>query len=88
MLGWIANIILIYSWWTLGYQKRHALICGAAGSLVWFAIGVQKEMWDLCFIELVLACLGVRAWMLWRKNINVTTPPSSPRSQPEPGTGD
>lgn len=65
MTGWIANALLLWSWWALGKKHRYALILGIIGSLMWAHIAYAKLMWDLLSIEILLASFQVRAWWLW-----------------------
>jgi hypothetical protein len=64
-MGWLANLLIILSWWLLAKKHRYALLLGVAGSLLWCAVAVQKRMPDLVAVEVVLAALGIRAWVLW-----------------------
>lgn len=65
MIGWLANTLIILSWWLLARKCRFALLLGVAGSLLWMVVGVRRQMPDLAAIEAVLAALGLRAWLLW-----------------------
>jgi hypothetical protein len=65
-LGWLANALLCYQWWALGHKYQHGLLIGVIASALWSVVAVQRGMSDLLFIEVVLACLQFRAWVLWR----------------------
>jgi hypothetical protein len=67
-VGWIANVLLCYQWWALGHRHRHAMLIGAVAGCMWAYVAVTKDMWDLLFIEIVLATLQVRAWIMWGDN--------------------
>jgi len=64
-LGWIANLLLIWSWYALGNQKRYALLLGAVGSFIWAYEGWAMGRLDLIVIEVILGSLGIRAWRRW-----------------------
>lgn len=64
-LGWVANALLCYQWWALGHKYRHGMVVGVIASLMWAGVAVSKDMGDLLFIEVVLAVLQFRAWLLW-----------------------
>lgn len=68
MTGWVANILVLAGWWQIGGGRRHGLLLGVAGSVMWVWIGVTTGQCDLAFIEVALAALGVRAWFLWGKS--------------------
>jgi hypothetical protein len=61
----VANTLIVVSWYGIGRRWRWALLLGAAGSVLWAAVGVSRSMWDLAVIEVVLAAMGLRAWWLW-----------------------
>lgn len=67
-MGWIANALVLSSWWLIGDGRRHGLLPGVVGSALWAWTGYATEQYDLLFIEVVLAGLGIRAWLLWGKD--------------------
>lgn len=67
-MGWVANLLLLWSWWALGRKLRCALLIGILGSLIWGIAGYQKGMWDLVVIEVLLASFQLRAWYLWGRD--------------------
>jgi len=64
-LGWLANILLIWSWYSLGNKRRYALLLGVAGSLLWAWEAYGLGRFDLLSIEIILGSLGFRAWLKW-----------------------
>jgi len=64
-MGWIGNVVLLYSWWGIGKKWRHAIWVGALGSGIWAIKGITCQMWDLVFIEVVLASFQMLAWWRW-----------------------
>jgi hypothetical protein len=67
-LGWMANALLCYQWWSLGHKYRHGLFLGIVAGCMWAYIAIHKDMWDLLFIEIVLTMLQLRAWIMWGNN--------------------
>lgn len=65
MLGWVANALIVLSWWLIAGKHRHALLPGIAGSALWSVVAWDAGMMDLLTIEVVLTALGIRAWWRW-----------------------
>ena len=66
MLGWIGNALIIASWYWMADKNRHAILLGVGGSFLWAIVGLRQGMFDLVFIEVVLAGLAIRVWLSWR----------------------
>ena len=45
-MGWIGNILLLYSWYGIGRKWRHAIMVGAIGSGFWAVKAFDASMWD------------------------------------------
>ncbi len=69
-MGWIGNILLLYSWYGIGRKWRHAIMVGAIGSGFWAVKAFDASMWDLLFIEVTLGSFQVLAWWRWRNGSN------------------
>ena len=65
-MGWVGTVLLIYSWWGIGYKWSHAILVGVLGSLLWAIVAYNKEMWDLFTVEVVLGSIQLRGWYKWR----------------------
>lgn len=64
-IGWIANLLIILSWWRLAYKERYALLFGIIGSILWGVKAFLIQEMDLVILEIVLAALGIHAWRKW-----------------------
>lgn len=65
-MGWLANLLLIYSWWKVGDRKPHAILVGVGGSVLWAIQAYTLSLWDLVTIEIVLGIIQLRSWLKWR----------------------
>lgn len=65
-IGWIANLLLVYSWWRIGYKELHAILVGVVGSLLWAVKAWYFEMYDLLTIEIVLGLIQLGSWWRWK----------------------
>lgn len=61
MLGFIANTLLLLCA-AFVHRCRWALLCGAAGGVLWAFMAYRAGWWNLVFIELVLASLQIRGY--------------------------
>lgn len=66
MLGWVANLLLIVCAACV-HKHRWALLCGAAGGVLWAVKAYGVGWWDLLIIELVLASLQIRGYIKWQR---------------------
>lgn len=63
MIGWAGNAMIIWSWYAMGNGSKAAPLWGAAGSLAWAVEAFTAKWFALCFIELLLAALGLRLFL-------------------------
>lgn len=66
MVGWTANILLLLCA-AFVHKHRWALLCGAAGGLLWTVKAYWAGWWDLCVIEILLSCLQIRGYLKWQR---------------------
>jgi hypothetical protein len=65
MLGWLANLLLIFGSLLIGRQKREAFALTLAGEALWLILSLQRHEIDAAFLWFVFAILSIRNYHLW-----------------------
>jgi len=68
-MGWIANVFVFVSVWRLAHRDRWAFLYGVVGSGLWALKAVMVCQWDLLAVNLLLGCLHLRGWYMWRERL-------------------
>ncbi len=66
-MGWLGNFLVILGTWQVGNKRRWGFLALLASCFCWGAVGYQKGMLDLVFIEAVLGIVSVRNYLRWKK---------------------
>jgi len=65
MTGWIANILIVISWWYIGEKNRIAFVLAGAGETMWAIKAAIIGMWDLVFICGLFVVVSAYNWIKW-----------------------
>lgn len=65
MIGWIANVAIMASWYFTGEKNRIGFILLGAGEAYYVTLGVQQGQWQLAFISLVCCLVAAYNWYKW-----------------------
>ena len=65
MIGWLANLLIIASWYFTGEKNRVAFVLLGLGEVYYVWLGVARGQWDLAFISLLCGLGCVRNWFKW-----------------------
>lgn len=65
LMGWIANVLLIVSFWLMNNRQRSAFVWSFAGNFLWCVEGVTIGHVALTSVCVVFMCLALHGWCKW-----------------------
>lgn len=65
MIGWLANLAIIGSWYYTGEKNRIAFVLLGLGEVYYVWLGIHSGQWDLAFISLLCGLGCIRNWFKW-----------------------
>jgi hypothetical protein len=66
-LGWVGDVLLLWSMWEIGNKRRFAHLLTMLGEAAWIGkcLLVSPHQWDLAVICGAFFILGLRCWLKW-----------------------
>lgn len=65
MTGWLANSLIVASWWFTGEKRRICFVLAIAGELIWAAKALHAGMYDLAAICAAFCIVAGYNWKKW-----------------------
>jgi hypothetical protein len=65
MTGWIANALIVSSWWFTGEKRRVCFLLAIAGESIWAGKAIAAGMYDLAAICILFCIVAAFNWHKW-----------------------
>ena len=65
MMGWVANALIVASWWFTGEKRRVCFLLAISGESIWAYKAIGAGMYDLAAICILFCLMAGYNWHKW-----------------------
>jgi nicotinamide riboside transporter PnuC len=66
-MDWIAALLVIWSIYLCGNKNKWGWVVAGAGAILFMVVAVQKEVYGMIALDVVLLCMYVHNFRKWTK---------------------